>query len=226
MPAVPKATRDKPSTLDPGDFARLRNDLVRFLTRRTGGDAALAEDLAQESLVHVLRALPQFRGGATLHTWARRIAVNVWRDHMRRQAASPVERAAAGEAFSVAALLDALAPGKPAPDPELTPDQKATHSCLLEAVRQLPLDRRRVVLLHDFAEMPLDEVAKALDCSVNAAKVRLHRARRQLAEICRAECECDSGPAGTLLCSPKVSSRRAAGTAPAGRPSRKEKERR
>jgi len=226
MEAVPKTTRNRPSTLDPGALARLRNDLVRFLTRRTGGDAALAEDLAQESMVHILRALPQFRGGATLHTWARRIAVNVWRDHMRRQAASPVERAATGDAFSVAALLDALTPGKPALDPKLTRDQKATHNCLLEAVRQLPLDRRRVVLLHDFAEMPLDEVAKALDCSVGAAKVRLHRARRQLAAICRAECECDTGPEGTLLCSPKVASRRSADTAPAARSARKEKERR
>jgi RNA polymerase sigma-70 factor (ECF subfamily) len=195
---------------------------VRFLNRRAGGDAALAEDLAQESLVHVLRALPQFRGGATLRTWARRIAVNVWCEHVRRQAASPAERAAAGDAFSVSAILDALTPAKTAPDPGLTADQKATHNCLLDAVRQLPLDRRRVVLLHDFAEMPLDEVAKALDCSVGAAKVRLHRARRQLAEICRAECECDSGPEGTLLCSPKVSSRRSTDTALAGRP-RKER---
>ena len=223
MEAVPRTTRNRPPKLDPGTLERLRNDLVRYLTRRVGGDAALAEDLAQESLMHVLRALPQFRGGATLRTWARRIAVNVWRDHMRRQAASPVERAAAGDAFSVAALLDALTPGKMAPDPELTPDQNATHNCLLNAVRQLPLDRRRVMLLHDFAEMPLDEIAKALDCSVGAAKVRLHRARRQLAEICRAECECDAGPEGSLLCSPKVSSRRPADTALAGGPARKER---
>jgi RNA polymerase sigma-70 factor (ECF subfamily) len=212
-----------PSKLNPEAIERLRNDFVRFLTRRSGGDAALAEDLAQESLVHVLRALPQFRGGATLRTWARRIAVNVWRDHVRRQAASPVERAAAGDAFSVSAILDALTPAKTASDPELTADQKATHNCLLDAVRQLPLDRRRVVLLHDFAEMPLDEVAKALDCSVGAAKVRLHRARRQLAEICRAECECDTGLEGTLLCSPKVSSRRSTDTALARRPALKQR---
>ena len=223
MPAVPKTTRNRPSKLDSGSIERLRNDLIRFLTRRTGGDAALAEDLAQESLLHVLRALPQFRGGAALRTWARRIAVNVWRDHMRRQAASPVERAAAGDAFSVAAILDALTPAKTAPDPGLTADQNATHNCLLDAVRQLPLDRRRVVLLHDFAEMPLDEVARALDCSVGAAKVRLHRARRQLAEICRAECECGTSPEGNLSCSPKVSSRRSADIAPAGGRERKEK---
>jgi RNA polymerase sigma-70 factor (ECF subfamily) len=223
MPAVPKPTRNRPSKLDPEALEGLRNDLVRFLTRRTGGDAALAEDLAQESLAHILRALPQFRGGAAQSTWARRIAVNVWRDHMRRQAASPAERAAAGDAFSVSAILDALTPAKAALDPEVTADQKATHNCLLDAVRQLPLDRRRVVLLHDFAEMPLDEVAKVLDCSVGAAKVRLHRARRQLAEICRAECERDIGSEGTVLCSPKVSSRRSTDTALAGRPARKER---
>jgi RNA polymerase sigma-70 factor (ECF subfamily) len=223
MPVLPNTGPSRLSKLDLETLERLRNDLVRFLTRRSGGDAALAEDLAQESLVHVLRALPQFRGGAALRTWARRIAGNVWRDHMRRQAASPVGRAAAGDAFSVSAILDALTPVKTASDPEFAADRDATHNCLLDAVRQLPLDRRRVVLLHDFAEMSLDEVAKALGCSVGAAKVRLHRARRQLAEICRAECECDGGPEGTLLCSRKVPPPRSTDTTLASRPARKER---
>jgi hypothetical protein len=168
MPAVPKATRNRPPKLDPDALERLPNDLVRFL-------------------------------------------------------GYSVERAAAGGAFSVSAILDTLTPAKTASDSELTPGQKATYNCLCDAMRQLPLDRRRVVLLHDFAEMPLNEIAKALDCSVGAAKVRLQRGRRQLAEICRAECECDTGPEGTLLCSPKVSSRRSTDTALAAKPARKER---
>jgi len=168
MPAVPKATRNRPSKLDPEALERLRNDLVRFLRHR-------------------------------------------------------VERAAAGATFSVSAILDTLTPTKTASDPQVTPGQKATYNCLCDAMEQLPLDRRRVVLLHDFAEMRLNEIAKALGCSVSAAKVRLQRGRRQLAEICQAECECDSGPDGTLLCSPKVTWRRSTDTALADRPARKER---
>lgn len=206
MASSPKAPRKAPASLDAGVLQQLREDLVRFLRRRTSGDAALAEDLAQESLVHVLRGYPQFRGTAALRTWARRIAANVWRDHMRRLASSPVERAATGDAFSVVAILDALIPDRTAPGPENSPDRAATHDCLLGAVRRLPLDQRRVVLLHDFGDMPLDEVARVLGCSPGTAKVRLHRARRRVAETCRAGCVPEVGLDGTTVCTPKPSS--------------------
>ncbi len=179
--------------LDDEAAAHLRRDLVRFLGRRVA-DAALAEDLAQEALIHVLRGLPGHRGTAALGTWARRIALNVWRDHLRRAAARPASS-------SVLALLDALGPGAP-PGPEAVHDRRATHDCLLEATRRLPLAARRVLLLHDFGEMPLAEAATALGCSPGAAKVRLHRARRLLAALCRADCACERGMDGPL-CTPK-----------------------
>ncbi len=207
MTSTPKAPRKAPSRLDAEGLQQLREDLVRFLKRRTSGDAALAEDLAQESLVHVLRGYAQFRRTAALRTWARRIAANLWRDHMRRLASSPVERAAAGNAFSVAAILDALTPERTVvPGPAAAPDLVATHNCLLDAVRQLPLNQRRVVLLHDFGDMPLDEVARVLRCSSGTAKVRLHRARRRVAEACRAGCLPEVGLDGTTVCTPKSSS--------------------
>src|SRR5512135_3503846 len=120
MASTPKASGKAPSRLDAGVLQQLREDLARFLRRRTSGDAALAEDLAQESLVHVLRGYPQFRRTAALRTWARRIAANVWRDHMRRLASSPVERAATGDAFSVVAILDALIPDRTVPGPKIS----------------------------------------------------------------------------------------------------------
>jgi RNA polymerase sigma-70 factor (ECF subfamily) len=181
--------------------ARLRADLVAFLLRRTR-NAVLAEDLAQQAFLQLLAGLPRFRGAAALRTWARRIAANVWRDHLRREAVRPGARAARNDPFSVTALLDALGPRAPAPPAEEALDQEATHHCLLDAVRQLPLDARRIVLLHDFGDMPLDQAAATLGCSPGAAKVRLHRARRRLAERCRADCRSDTGPDGTVLCTP------------------------
>jgi RNA polymerase sigma-70 factor (ECF subfamily) len=188
--------------LDGKAAERLRADLVAFLARRTG-DPVLAQDLAQETLVHVLRGLPRFRGAAALRTWARRIALNVWRDHLRDRTASPVERATQGDQFSVDALLDSLGPTAPALRAEDVHDRRATHDCLLDAVRKLPLAARRLILLHDFGEMPLEQAAAVLGCSVGTAKVRLHRARRRLAETCRAVCVSEVGLDGTTLCTPK-----------------------
>ncbi|MBI4581971.1 MAG: RNA polymerase sigma factor, partial [Planctomycetes bacterium] len=172
--------------------ARLRAELASYLARRAG-NPALAEDLAQEAMLRVVQGLPEFRGGAQLRTWARRVALNVWRDHLRRRAASPAERAASGEEFSVHALLDSIGPTAPAPSPEDAYDQRVTQDCLLAAARRLPLAEGEIILLHDFGAIPLEQAASALGCSPGAAKVRLHRARRHLAELCRTECTSDAG---------------------------------
>lgn len=189
------------SVLEDATAARLRAELVRYLARRAG-NPALAEDLAQEAMLHIVEGLPDFRGSAELRTWARRVALNVWRDHLRRRAASPAERAASGEVFSVTALLDSIGPTAPALPPEDAYDRRVTHDCLLAAARRLPLAEREIILLHDFGAIPLEQAAATLGCSVGAAKVRLHRGRRHLAELCRTECTSDAGPDGTTLCSP------------------------
>jgi RNA polymerase sigma-70 factor (ECF subfamily) len=181
---------------DPATLVRLRADLVRFFARRSG-EPALAEDLAQQALVRVLDGLPRFRGEAALRTWTRRIAANLWRDRLRQMRARP----AAGDGFSVDTLLDSI--GAPGPGADELHDRRVTHECLLTAIRRLPADARRILLLHEFGDMPLAEAARALGCTVGTAKVRLHRARRRLAERCRAECVEEQTADGTKLCSPR-----------------------
>lgn len=187
--------------LDRTTAARLRVELMRFLASRTG-DAVLAEDIAQEALLHVVHGLPEYRGDASLGAWARSIALNAWRDHQRRKAARPAERR---DAFSIDALLDGLGVAAPAPAAEDVIDRHASHECLLAAARRLPEGPRRVLLLHDFGDMPLEQVAAALGCSIPTAKVRLHRARCRLAALCRAECHAEPGTEGTPDCRPRRS---------------------
>ena len=190
---------DRPAAvLDPESALRLRADVEAYLAWRSG-DPALAEDLAQETLLRVVRGLSGFRGEAGLRTWTRRIARNVWHDHLRRRG-----RAAPAEAVSVLELLDALDPSAPG-SVEQTHDRRASRECLDEAARQLSDDTRRALLLRDFDELSLEEVAAELGCSVGAAKVRLHRARRRLGEICRDECVREVGPDGEVVCTPKRS---------------------
>jgi RNA polymerase sigma-70 factor (ECF subfamily) len=201
------ASQPKPETtssrLDSETAESVRKDLVRLLVRRTG-DTELAADLAQEALVHLVQGLPRYRGAAALRSWARRIALNVWRDYLRRTAVRPEGHLT----VSVSALLDALDPNsQEAGAAENAQDQRATHACLLEATRRLPLDSRRVLLLHDFGEMPLEQIAAVLDCSMGTARVRLHRARKRLAELCRADCTCEPGADGAPVCAPKEPSR-------------------
>jgi RNA polymerase sigma-70 factor (ECF subfamily) len=66
-------------------LVRRHQSCVRAVLRRLcAGDAALADDLAQETFVRVWKGLRSWRGGARFSTWLHRIAVNVWLSQARR----------------------------------------------------------------------------------------------------------------------------------------------
>ena len=130
------------------------------------------EDLYQEMLLQVWRALPSFRGEASERTWLTRIAFNVALGALRSRDARPVADAPAA--------VDA-APDH-APDPHAAADRRDALDRLFAAVRRLPeVDRALVVL--SLEERPHAEIADVLGLSLSNVAVRLHRARRRLADL-------------------------------------------
>src|SRR6202034_1064446 len=76
---------DQPSPEEFEALVREHQGMVfRTLTRMTGGGAQV-EDLAQEVFLRLYRALPYFRGEATLSTYIYRIVVNVAQDEWKRR---------------------------------------------------------------------------------------------------------------------------------------------
>jgi RNA polymerase sigma-70 factor (ECF subfamily) len=143
---------------------------VYTLAVRLVKDRDLAADVAQESFVRAWRALPKFRGDARFSTWIHRITVNVaWTQRRRaaRHDAQPLHELYA----------DPQAGG-------ISPEQAAYGASLrplLEAaLGQLSPHLRAVVVLKDLYDWSHAEIADELGISVTAAKVRLHRARRNL----------------------------------------------
>src|SRR5574342_1048299 len=65
----------------PKIYAGFQQKILRYLTRLVG--EADAEDLAQEVLIKVSEALPNFRGESQLSTWIYRIATNTALDRLR-----------------------------------------------------------------------------------------------------------------------------------------------
>ena len=68
------------------DLVQMHARLVGTLIWRATGDAAVVEDLAQETFLRVFRALPLFEGNAKLSTWICTIAHRVAIDHVRKTA--------------------------------------------------------------------------------------------------------------------------------------------
>jgi RNA polymerase sigma factor (sigma-70 family) len=75
-----------------GELVRRHQSATRhFLRHLTGGDAALADDLAQETFVRAWQSLGRFAGHSNFSTWLLGIAHNHWRNARRKQRTVPIE---------------------------------------------------------------------------------------------------------------------------------------
>lgn len=146
--------------------------LQRYLERLTG-DRATAEDLLQETLVKIDRALPRFEGRSSVKTWAFSIATRVAADHFRR----PENRT------QIVDLDRADERGEP-PATEEDADDKLVFdemsACVREVIDSLPEDYRAALVLHELEGLTAAQTADVLGCSLPTAKIRIHRAKRRL----------------------------------------------
>lgn len=133
---------------------------------------ALIEELVQEVLLALFRALPSFRAEASLKTFIARIAHNVGVDHVRRATRRPVEQ---GDA-ELEQIVD------PAHNIEDKADLSLARDRLLSAVRGLPVASRQVVSLH-LEGFDNSDIADILGLTPVNVRVKLHRAKERLSEM-------------------------------------------
>jgi RNA polymerase sigma factor (sigma-70 family) len=137
------------------------------------GNAADAEEAAQDGFVKAYRALGRFRRGAPLRPWLLRIVANEARN--RRRSASRRERLALR-----AAAEDR--PGDAVPSPEAALLARESHERLLAAVEALPEEHRDAVACRYLLELSEEETAAALGIRRGTVKSRLARALARLRE--------------------------------------------
>ena len=128
-------------------------------------DRHLAEDAAQEAFVIASRDLPRLRRADSFGPWTCTIAKRV----AGRMARSRRERGV---------LEDTAA--APPPNPE-----QHSSDLVEQAVKELPVRSREVVVLHYFTGLSHKEIAAHLGLSMEAVHGRLVRARRMLADRLR-----------------------------------------
>jgi len=149
-------------------------DFLWMLTQ----DRETAADLTQETMVQVWRALGRFRGECRLSTWIRKIALNQYRQHLRRTQRRGAELEC--EAPDVASPFD-LAQSVVDAD---------SRRLVRNAVAALPTIYREVVVMHCYGEASLKDVAQALGIPLGTVKWRLSHAVQTLrARLAVALCE-------------------------------------
>lgn len=174
------------------DLAAHRADLRRFVLRAVG-NADLAEDVVQETLLRAIASPAGFAGRARPLTWLSAIALNVLRDHYRR----PGTRA---EVEADAAVLEALPDDGEDVVLALMRDEMGT--CIADHLMALPDRQREVLALHDIGGASHAEVAAALGIAEGNARVLLHRARAALRERLGRHCRLDLGR-DAVPCTPR-----------------------
>ena len=145
--------------------------LGRLAASYTRG-AAEREDLLQEIVFAIWRALPRFRGECSERTFLFRIAHNRAISYLGRRR---ILAADADEELEVRSE---------APDPERALSIEQEGQRLLEAIRQLPLPYRQVVTL-TLEDMAYAEIGDVLGISESNVGARLTRAREMLRRLLR-----------------------------------------
>ncbi|HUW10384.1 MAG TPA: sigma-70 family RNA polymerase sigma factor [Anaerolineae bacterium] len=149
-------------------FADYQQPILNYLYRLVG-DAARAEELAQETFVKAYRSLSRLPADANRRAWLYRIATNCGYDHLRRRrlvqwlplmerdstfAAQSDPAEAAGEEDAVRGALAQLSPG-----------------------------HRAVLILFSVQGYSTKEIAEVLEISPGAVKTRLCRAREKFRQL-------------------------------------------
>jgi len=141
-------------------------DYVHRSLRRLGTAASEVEDLAQEVFLALRRSWAEYDADRPLRPYLFGIAFRI---------ASAYERKRRREvAFGIVEVGDA----GPGPDDAL--QSKQARALVLAALERIPLPRRAVLVMHDIDDVPVSEVASALDIPLFTVYSRLRKARREL----------------------------------------------
>jgi RNA polymerase sigma-70 factor (ECF subfamily) len=157
-------------------------------------DKGLAEDLAQETFVRAAQGLAAFRGECSPRTWLRRIAANVLHDHWRSRGSKDTT------SLQPWSTDDALQLADPQPSPALAVERREVQACLAGLIADLPSGEREALILAVRDDMPPREIARSLRLAPEAARARLHRARRKMAAMVADRCVLAADEGGALSC--------------------------
>lgn len=156
------------------DLVRRYQDRMLNLAFQFTGNREEALDLAQEIFVKVYQSMDHYRSGAVFRSWLYSVARNLCIDHYRRRKRRPRTLNRPVEEFYQ------LASSGPAP--ERVAEGRRRGENLLRAMDNLSEVNREAIVLREFQNLSLEDMARQLELPVGTIKSRLSRARVELAQ--------------------------------------------
>lgn len=160
------------------ELVRRHHPRLIGLCRSLLGDAEMAEDAAQEVFLKAWKGLSGFRGGSQFYTWLHRIGVRHCLDMLRaegRRKSRSWDSLLEEEGERAQALL-------------AQPDSAATleaSDLVAKLLSGLSPEYRMVLTLRELDGLSYEEIADAMECSLDSVKARLRRARQDVLERMR-----------------------------------------
>ena len=132
-----------------------------------------AQDIVQDAYLRAVKSIGTFRGGDQ-RAWMLAIVRNACFDFLRRDKASPFDDL--GEEGTKLAASDVV-------DPAMVLERAEDIQLVRDAIAQLPVGIREVVILREMEGMSYKEIAEVTGVPMGTVMSRLARARRRLAEM-------------------------------------------
>ena len=131
-----------------------------------------AEEVAQDAFMQVFGALKSFNAESKFTTWFYRIVFNAALMQKRKNKVESVEIDSSSEAFQVSHSSDSAV--------DLQKNER--KNAIQKALQNLSADDTAMITLFYLKELSLEEISEITKISAETAKVKIHRARKRLAE--------------------------------------------
>lgn len=145
---------------------RWNKPIINFFYKSIG-EVQISEDLAQEVFINVWKT-KSYSPKAPFYSWIYRIAKNKLIDYNRKKKHDTVSIENNPE------VLDIYSQGHQGFDDKLIAKQE--EKMIKIALNELPEDQKTILIMSKYQKLAYDDIAKIMDCSNDAVKVRVFRA--------------------------------------------------
>lgn len=164
----PAALEEFCMIVQPGAYAVLLSLL------RNGEDAS---DALQESMIRIIRFLPDLRDPAALPGWLMRLLSNQAAAGHRQRPAAVIDVSSLDAEKDAAKIASTSAPP---PSPRRAAERSEIQKHINHAITLLPDRQRTALVLFEVEQLTIRQVAQIMELTDGAVKFHLHEARKNL----------------------------------------------